>query len=297
MVSEMVAGADDHALVRAINDVGRVNLKVTGRAADGTSGGAILVDFEDGMPGVVTTFLGTRQRAEQTVEVVNYAKSTGLPVPLHRHIAEIDRGIYLVQERLAGSPLTTVTPAAIDAVVAMNDRFADLLVGHQDVPVLPLCLHRSGEPYPQHEVLARYSARSRAVLDAIKAVGATDPRGAADGDDLHHVDLDLSNVLFDETGSVVGVVDWNLGAFRGDRHQALVKTRFEQEWALRGPTPLPEHVAAASHLDDVLRRRVAPGDLRRYWASRLLYQLHWILQYGQTDHVEWHLDVAEERLL
>ena len=184
----------------------------------------------------------------------------------------------------------------IDAVVEVNDRFADLLVGHHEVPTLPLCLRDSGDPYPRHEVLAAHSARSRAILNAIQTIGHEHPEDVS-GNDLHHVDLDLSNVLFDELGSVVGVVDWNLGVFRGDRNQALVKTRFEQEWALHAPTPEPMQVAAASHLDDILKDRVSTTDLSRYWASRLLYQLHWMLQYGRPEHVDWHLAVAEERLM
>ena len=286
----------DLAVVEAVNRVLRTRMRVIGRAEEGTSGGAIFVDLGDGGSGVITTFLGTRARAEQTAQFVNYAHASGLPVPQHLHVVDVGTTVHLVQERLEGEPSKTVTPAVIDAVVEANDRFADLLVGHHEVPTLPLCLRDSGDPYPRHEVLAAHSARSRAILNAIQTIGQDHPEDVG-GNDVHHVDLDLSNVLFDESGSVVGVVDWNLGVFRGDRNQALVKTRFEQEWALRSPAPEPMQVAAASHLDDVLKNRVSTSDLSRYWASRLLYQLHWMLQYGRPEHVEWHLTVAEQRLM
>jgi hypothetical protein len=103
--------------------------------------------------------------------------------------------------------------------------------------------------------------------------------------------------LFDDNGDITGVVDWNLGAFRGDRHLALVKTRFELEWGLNSPVPDPEERAAAEHLDKFLRQRLAPETLSRYWAHRVLYQLHFALQFAPPDVVDWHLRVAEERLL
>lgn len=111
-----------------------------------------------------------------------------------------------------------------------------------------------------------------------------------------HIDLTTPNILFDATGGISGVVDWNLGAHRGDRHLALVKTRFELEWGLHSPTAV-EEVAAAAHLDEILRQRVAPETLRAYWAHRMLYQLHVALQFAPPDVVEWHLEVAEHRLL
>ena len=65
--------ADDLVVVEAVNRALDTSMRVIGRAAEGTSGGAIFVDLGDGAPGVVTTFLGTRERAEQTAELVNNA--------------------------------------------------------------------------------------------------------------------------------------------------------------------------------------------------------------------------------
>ncbi len=288
--------AEDQALIDAVNTVSGSSLTVIGRAAAGTSGGAIFVDLDDGSPGVVTRFLGTEDHANQTALIMARIKALGLPVPTHHRVVAVDHDIFLVQERLPGIPPTTVTPAVIDAVVEVNDRFARVLVDEPGVPTLPLCLSRSGHPYPRHEILAEHSPRSRRILDAIRSV-ALPERDDPAGDDLHHVDLDLSNVLFAPDGTVSGVVDWNLGVYRGDRHRALVKTRFEQEWALHAPTPQHAHVEAAEHLDRLLEQRIAAPELRRFWASRLLYQLHWILQSGPPEVVDWHLTVAEQRLL
>ena len=286
---------EDLATIAMINRAASLNLTFTGRAAQGTLGGAIFVDLDDGGRGVVTRFLGPLAHARQTADVVNHARSCGLPVPRHHRVIAVGGDIFIVQERLPGEPPTMITPAVIDALVEINDRFAHLLAHRSDVPTLPLCLDRSGDPFPRHEVLAEHSGRSRRILNAIKDIGRRHP-GELAGDDLLHIDLDLSNILFSADGKITGVVDWNLGAYRGDRHLGLVKTRFEQEWALQGAAPDPVHIAAARHLDDILSERVAPVDLQRYWAHRLLYQLHWVLQCAPTDVVDWHLSVAEDRL-
>ena len=222
-----VSEARDQALIKAVNKMSGSSLTMIGRAAQGTSGGAIFVDLDDGSPGVVSRFLGTQDHACQTARIMARVKALGLPVPAHLQVVAIDQDIFLVQERLAGTPPATVTPAVIDAVVEVNDRFADVLVDEPDVPALPLCLSRSGNPYPRHEILAVHSPRSRRILEAIRSIGLPERDDLA-GDDLHHVDLDLSNVLIAPDGTVSGVVDWNLGVYRGNRHQALVKTRFEQ---------------------------------------------------------------------
>ena len=286
----------DQVLVDAINRETDERLIMTGRAAEGTSGGAIFVDLTDGQPGVVTHFLGSYARVVQTAGVMDHARSRGLPVPRHHSVVPVEPETLVIQERIAGAPPSKITTTVLDAVVEVNERFAHVLANRHDVPTLPLCLTESGHPHPRHEVLAEHSSRSRQILRRINGIGHNRP-GDVIVDDLLHIDLDLSNILFDHAGQITGVVDWNLGACRGDRHIALVKTRFELEWALHDPTPDPGLITAARHLDEVLTQRVPPDDLRRYWASRLLYQLHWILQSGSSDVVDWHLSVAESRLL
>ncbi|GAB3413772.1 hypothetical protein GCM10027569_33420 [Flindersiella endophytica] len=258
-------------------------------------GGAIFVEWPDGRPGVVTRFIGSQGDAERTAGVLAHAHRCGLPVPRHDLVVRVDEDVLMVQERLPGSPPGRMSGAVVDAVVALNDRFAGLLADRPDVPLLALCLDRSGDPYPRHEVLAAHSERSRRILDRIVQVGTRSPRQAG-GTDLLHIDLTPPNLLFDDAGRVTGVVDWNLGAYRGDRHLALVKTRFELEWSLQTPNPDRDDVAAAARLDEVLSARVPADLLQAYWAHRVLYQLHWALQFSPPDVVEWHLRVAEERL-
>lgn len=287
---------DDAALIDAVNRRSGAALQITGRAERGTLGGAIYVCWPDGRHGVVTRFLGTLTEAQRTASVLQHARKCDLPVPRHDLVLAVDRDVIVVQERLPGSPPGRVTPTVIDAIVALNDRFAGVLANRPDVPVLPLCLRHSGDPHPRHEVLARHSDRSRRILEAIRRIGATDPREMT-GNDLLHIDLTGPNILFDDTGTITGIVDWNLGAHRGDRHLALVKTRFEEEWGIRASIPDPNAVAAAAHLDDILSDRVPAAALRRYWAHRILYQLYWAIQESPPDVLEWHFELAETRLL
>ena len=287
---------EDEELLRRINNHVGTDLRRVGRSATGTLGGAMFIEWPDGRPGVITRFHGSLYEARRTASVLAEARNAGLPVPRHELILDIDGGVLMVQERLPGCAPTEVTPTVIDTIVDLNDRFANLLDDRPDVPLLPLCLDGSGDPYPRHEVLASHSSRSRRLLDAIRATGASGPRTMI-GTDLVHIDLTTPNILFDATGSITGVVDWNLGAHRGERHPALVKTRFELEWGLHSPAPEPAEIAVAARLDEILQHRLAPDILRAYWAHRVLYQLHFALQFAPPHVLEWNLQVAEDRLL
>ena len=116
------------------------------------------------------------------------------------------------------------------------------------------------------------------------------------GTDLVHVDLSAANVLFDENDRATAVVDWNLGAYRGDRLFALVQTRFDREWFVRSPDPDPVENAAAAHLDEILLNRISPATLRVYWARWMLHHLSRAIRSGSSEVVDWHLDMAESRL-
>lgn len=287
---------EDHEVVEAINRLTYAGLTVVGRAPDGELGGAIYAEWPDGRPAVVTRFLRSSAEARQTAEVLAYVRGRGLPVPRHDLVVDLDDGVMFVQERLPGAPPRRLTAAAVDAVVEINDRFAGALAARPDVPVRPLHLTRSGDPYPRHETLHEHSTRSRRVLREIRRIGGEEPHEMT-GDDLVHVDLTAANVLFDDDGNTTGVVDWNLGAYRGDRLFALVKTRFDREWFVRSADADPVETAAANHLDEILADRIAPATLRRYWAHWMLYQLHWVIRSGPDQAVDWHLEMAESRLL
>lgn len=278
-----------------INRRSGTDLRVLGRAPHGRLGGAVYASWPDGRPAVVTRFLGPLAEAERTAEVLAYVRDRGLPVPRYDLVVELDDGVAFVQERLPSAPPRRLTPARVEAMVGINDRFADALAARPDVPMPQLCLYCSGEPCRRYEVLETYSPRSREVLEQIRLIGRGGPFVVV-GDDLVHVDLTAANVLFDEDDRATGVVDWNLGAYRGDRLFALIKTRIDREWFVQAPDADPMETAAAVHLDEILADRIPSVNLRMYWAHWMLYQLCWAIRHSSAEAVDWHLDLAEPRL-
>lgn len=285
----------DHEVVSAINRRTGAGLRVAGRAPHGKLGGAIYAEWPDGRQAVVTRFVGPLAEANRTVEVLAYVRDRGLPVPRHDLVVDLNDGVAFVQERLPSAPPRRLTPARVDAMVEINDRFAGALTARPDVPAPPLRLARSGGQCPRHEILEAHSHRSRRVLAEIRRVGHAEPREML-GTDLVHVDLSAANVLFDENDRATAVVDWNLGAYRGDRLFALVQTRFDREWFVRSPDADPIENAAAARLDEILHDRIAPATLRMYWARWMLHHLAWAIRSASSEVIDWHLDMAESRL-
>jgi aminoglycoside phosphotransferase (APT) family kinase protein len=285
----------DHEIVSAINRRTGAGLSVVGRAPHGKLGGAIYAEWPDGRPAVVTRFLGPLAEAKRTAELLAYVHDRGLPVPRHDLVVDLNDDVMFVQERLPSAPPRRLTPVRVDAMVEINDRFAGALAARPDVPVPPLCVDRGSGPHPRHEALATHSTRGRRVLDQIHRICRREPRDVV-GDDLVHVDLSAANVLFDEDDRATGVVDWNLGAYRGDRLFALVQTRLDREWFVQSPDADPVENAAAARLDEILVDRIAPAALRRYWAHWMLHQLCRAVRSAPPEVVDWHLDMAESRL-
>lgn len=284
--------AHDRQVVAAINRATDAGLTATGRALFGKLGGAIYAEWPDGRPAVITRFTGPADEADRTVDVLTYVRDRGLPVPRHEPAVRLGDGVYFVQERLPSAPPQPLSPARMEAIVGVNDRFADALAERPDIPPPPLS--RTDTRDPRHAALAARGPRGRRVLDLIvRAIGHAPLESGAD---LVHVDLSGANVLFDEHGTATAVVDWNLGAYRGDRHFALVQTRFDREWFVQSPDPDPVETAAAHRLDEILAERLPADVLRRYWAQWLLHHLDRALRAAPPETIEWHLALAESRL-
>ncbi|MEQ7008793.1 phosphotransferase [Actinopolymorpha sp. B17G11] len=268
-------------------------------AAQGESGGAAFVRWPDGRDGVVTHAPIPPRQARQTAEVLATVRAAGLPVPRHDLVLELADGTAaVVQERLPGSPPRRTDVHAIEAMLAINERFARLLADRPDVVIPPLYLRKSGPVFPRHETLAGYSDRSRRLLRLIREVGNAERHEMA-GDDLVHTDFTVPNVLFDDSGQVTGVVDWNFGVARGDRHFALVGLRFDLTWAAAAPDGGYNGVErkAIDRVDEALETTMTPQLLRMYWAYWTLYKLHWVIRSGIRSVIDLHLRLGESRLL
>lgn len=83
------------------------------------------------------------------------------------------------------------------------------------------------------QTIGEQGAVGRRLLDhLLDADGGAPVR--MQGDDLVHTDYSVGNVLFDDSGRVTAVVDWNTGVARGDRRYALIglKWRSVDRWTM-----------------------------------------------------------------
>jgi aminoglycoside phosphotransferase (APT) family kinase protein len=159
---------------------------------------------------------------QQAADVLNIAHGQGLPVPEFQLVIQLNDGyVAVVQERLPGRHLQKLDSASTAAFVATNERFADLLRHHQEVP-RPAAFPETGPGYGafEHTIGAQGEPGRRLLNQLLQADGGAPMR--MDGDDLVHTDYSVGNVLFDESGHVTAVVDWNTGVARGDRRYALI---------------------------------------------------------------------------
>jgi aminoglycoside phosphotransferase (APT) family kinase protein len=117
------------------------------------------------------------------------------------------------------------------------------------------------------------------------------------GDDLVHPDYTLGNVLYDETDRITGVVDWNLGAARGDRRFALVGLRFDLAWSTLydgGEHGVTQETI--DRLDEILDETIEPTLLRVYWAHWTLNRLDWVISHHSRETIDLFLALGESRL-
>lgn len=280
-----------------IADQTGIVLELITMARQGYSGGAAYVRWPNGQDGVVTCPPVSTELMHLTAEILTLAKSQGLPVPRHDLVVPLaDGGTAVVQERLPGGHIRHVDVAMVDALVEMNDRFAGVLAGRPDVPCPSLCLRRSAEHRPRHELLDRYGARTRRMLQLIQEIGDDVPDRVV-GDDLLHVDYARGNVLSDDTGRITGVVDWNLGVARGDRLLALVGLRSDLQWSALFPEGAGGvERAAIDQLDRILEERIDPTTLRAYWAFWTLMKLDGLILEDAPEAIELFLDLGFDRL-
>lgn len=284
---------DDAAIIQAINRRTDAGLTIEGRAEFGQMAGAIFVRWPDGRDGVVTQFHGSHDEAQRVAGVLNPLRDKGLPVPRHELVVDLGERVVFVQERLPQVGGRRVTPARVDAIADVNERFAGVLISRPDVPLPPMC---TGGHEHVRDVVTTYGSQAIETVDRLVEFACQTPPEMARGTDLVHTDLSAANVLMDENNVVTGVVDWNLGAYRGDRHFALIAMRFDREWFVRSPSADAIERASAARLDEIIEERVTPALQRIYWAQKLAYRLPMATRLGDPV-VQWHLELATERVL
>lgn len=277
-------------VIAELNERSGAGLRFRAMAADGDSGGAAYVQWPDGRTGVLTRPSASMADMRLAARILELARARGLPVPRQDLLVELGDGPAVVQELLPGAPHPRVDAAAIDAMVAMNDGFADLLAGHTDVPFARMRDDRA------HEYVAGHDDRTRRLVERIKEIDAEIPYEMT-GNDLVHPDYARGNVLFDEQRRITAVVDWNSGVARGDRNFALVSLRSDLEWREQNAenrATIDE--SAVERLDQVLDERIDPILLRKYWVFWTMQKLPPAIWRKEYDVLEVFLRLGEERL-
>lgn len=211
------------AVVGEINERTGARLTLTGLSEQvGGTSSAAFVRWPDGREAALTRTKTPLERMQQTANVLNTLRARGLPVPRHDLLLTLADGqVAVVQERLPGRQPDRADVAMVDALLELNEQFRDVLADAPDVP--PPDAFPTGEP-PWAETLGRHSDRSRRVLDRLREVEG-DSLFQLTGDDLVHVDYSIENALFDESGTLTGMVDWNFGVARGDRRFSLLRLK------------------------------------------------------------------------
>jgi aminoglycoside phosphotransferase (APT) family kinase protein len=282
-------------LVRVLNDKAGLALELVGTIDRGQSGAAH-VRWPDGRESVVTTAFASMELMRQTADVLDGVRALGIPVPRHEFLFEVEPGmVAVVQERLPGTMVDRVEIDTVEAVMAANEGFAGLLRERPDVRAPALSLGRSGDPTPYDAVQA-HDARSRALVSLVQASGGNRADDMV-GDDLVHVDLTVSNMLFDDSGAITGVVDWNYGVARGDRQFGLVKLLHTLSFAARTPgadiRPTP---AALDRVERGVSNVLPVLTFRRYWAHQTMNMLYASLRWGTPQAFATYLELGESQL-
>lgn len=283
-------------MVRALNDRAGCGLELTGVIDRGQSGAAF-VRWPDGRESVVTTAFASMSLMRQTAEVLAGVRTHGIPVPRHEFLFEVVPGtVAVVQERLPGSSLDVADVPTVDAVIAINERFAGLLGGRDDVAPPALSLGRPGDPTSSDGVEA-HSGRARRLVSCVRAAAGERNEDVV-GDDLVHVDLTVSNMLFDAGGAISGVIDWIYGVARGDRYFGVVKLLHSLAFAARAPAADTRVTPGTlERVEQVLDEVLDASTFRRYWAHETLNMLYASLRWGTSESFAIYLELGESKLI
>lgn len=269
---ERVQRLDPERLITALD----VGLRFDGYCSGGEVGAAY-VSWPDGHRSVLTS-----RPAGGSSGIPEVLREKGYPAPRLEFSAEVDGTLALIWELLPGSPPLVMTPALLDAALALNQAQAGAAPpGTQPVP---LYLLNDGPGFCLHEPLRVHSERTRRLERWVTDVGARYPDHLV-GDDVVHCDFTPQNLLV-SGDHITGVVDWD-GPGRGDRRFDLVTLRF-------GLHALPLAPSVTDRLDRLLDG-FPPSVLEPAWAHMSLRMGDWTIRHYDDERLAHWLDLIEQR--
>lgn len=289
---------DAGTLVRDLNAHTGSHFTYLGMAELGETNGAVFVQWPDGRHSVLTRTRYPIEHLNSTAEIVELARAHGIPAPRYELITKLRDWTILVQERLPGTPPSGghIDLPMMEAILALNESFAELLVHQHDVPTIEVKLSTrvADTGVGRYAALDDYNDRTSELLARIREIHETSDAPMT-GDDLVHSDFSPPNILFDENGNLTGIVDWHDHRLsRGDRRYSLVPLRFELAWAIaRGWITVDP--AALRRLDQTLDT-IDPATLRLYWTHPSLGLIDEMIREGRHTELDYLLTIAWSRL-
>ena len=278
------------AVIQDINEQTGAGLSLTGLSNQvGGSSSAAFARRPDGREVALTRTKLSVERMRQTADVLNSLRDRDFPVPRQEMVLPLSDGrVAVVQERLPGSQPDRVDIGMVDALVELNEQFRDVLADMRWVP-RPEAFPITAAPLWE-ATLGQHSDRSRRVLDAIRAAEGGSLYQMT-GDDLVHIDFSIENALFDDSGKLTGIVDWNFGVARGDRRFSLLRLKSN----VAGDYDAPAEVV--DHLDRILESSLGAELLRTYTIHRAVQGVHHSIHNQLSpDRIDSDLRTAESRL-
>lgn len=269
------------AVVEEINARTGAGLILTGLSGQvGGVSSAAFVRWPDGRDGALTRTRSPLARMQQTAAILDMVRARGLPVPRHDLLLPLSDGrIAVVQERLPGAQPDSVSIRMAEAMIELNERFRDLLADASNVP-LPDAFPTTEATW--NETLGRHGDRSRRVLERMREIEGPDLFQMS-GHDLVHVDYSFENALFDDSGNITGIVDWNFGVARGNRHFSLLRLRDS------AASDCDASADVVAHIDDILRATLDPARLRAYSRHVAVQRVHYAIHNRLKGEGRWGL--------
>lgn len=221
------------------------------------------------------------------IALVDRLRERGASVPRYAGLLELGPGVLVLQERLPGTPHTTVGPDLVADLLAHNGLQEGLGPSAGGWTAYVTASLRDGlTGYCEHASLATHSAATRRLLARIRGAGEALAGRRLVENDAVHLDFHHLNVL-QRDGRLSGIVD-NEGTRGGDRIFDLVTLAF----CLAEADCPPGTVARVWETANAARDRVT---LRAYVAHMALRQVDWSIRHRTEEDVRrWmaHTDDA-----
>jgi hypothetical protein len=208
----------------------------------------------------------------ELIRLLGSLKETGYPLPRYLDPIQIEGGVVILQERVAGSWNDAVDADLVGRVFELNDLQASFGAGSDDwTKYIRMTLIEGADGYCLHEPLRQHSESTHRILNWIEDTGSSVKR--LPSNDIVHLDFHHRNLLRED--DKVTVVDWE-GAREGDRVFDLVTFFF-------GLT----HAQVRPEIADSVWTQVAKlgrvQDIRAYVAHMALRRLDWTIRHHPDE--------------